>query len=196
VTFFTPAEIERFQSGKIRAAFLVKMEFESQTMGAWNGNRKLTINDVTYLPMFGAGTIDGLSFTNATISEQVTVSIAGVNNDHLGMVLDEAGEVQDRLMTIYLQMFDDDWQPIAAAPAVFFGYMQPPNVAQEEVTQDANASSPVQRIEVAAENIYFNRSRAPGGRYSERDQQLFSPGDKIFDFMPSLVFMQFAYPDF
>lgn len=194
--FFTPEEIARFQSGQIRAAFLVKMEFASGTMGAWNGNRKLTINNVTYLPMFGAGTVDGLSFTNATISEQVTVSIAGVNNDHLGMVLDEAGEVQDRLMTIYLQLFDDDWQPIAAAPAVYIGYMQPPTVSQEEVTQDANSTPPVRRIEVAAENVFFNRSRAPGGRYSERDQQLFSPGDRFFDFMPSLAYTQFTYPDF
>lgn len=197
MTFFTSAEIARFQSGKIRCAFLVKMEFETKTMGAWNGNTKLIdSNGIEYSPLFGAGQIDGLSFTNSTVSDQVTVTVSGVRNSDIGAVLSDSTEVQDRLMTIYLQLFDDDWQIIAAAPAIFFGYMQPPVVAQDEVTQDLNSPSPKQTISVSAENIWYNRSRAPYGRYSERDQQMRSPGDKIFDFMPSLVFKQFKYPDF
>lgn len=195
MTFFTSTEVARFQSGAIRVAFLVKMEFETKTMGAWNGNRKLTVDGVDYLPMFGAGQIDGLSFTNSTVSDQVTIKVAGVRNSDLGAVLAESSEVQDRLMTVYLQLFDNNWQVIAAAPAIFFGYMQPPVVTQDEVTQDNNSASPTQTITVAAENIWYNRSRAPYGRYSQRDQQMRSPGDNMFDFMPSLTFKQFYYPD-
>jgi hypothetical protein len=196
MTFFTADEIARFRSGSVRVAFLVKMDFTSQVIGVWNGTTTLTVGDVDYLPMYGAGTIDGLSFTNSTASEAVTVSVSGANSEVLGLALSEAGEVQDRLMTIYLQLFDDDWQPIAAAPVIFFGYMQPPEGSQDEVTQDLNAGSPTHTITVAAENIYFNRSRAPGGRYSDRDQQYRHPGDKVFDFMPGLVFKTFFYPDF
>ncbi|NTI22372.1 hypothetical protein G6M87_10935 [Rhizobium rhizogenes] len=196
MTFYTAAEIARFSSGNIRVAFLVEMYFVSKTMGVWNGNRKLTVNGTEFLPMFGAGNIDGLSFTNSTTSDQVTIGVSGVNSDILGQVLSEAGELQDRLVKIYLQSFDDDWQPIAAAPVIFFGYMQPPEGTQDEVVLDVNAASPTHTVTIAAENIYYNRSRSPGGRYSDRDQQYRHPGDKIFDFMPGLVFKTFVYPDF
>lgn len=196
MTFFTPSEIATFESGNVRCAFLVKMDFASETVGVWNGNTKLTVNGVDYIPMYGAGTIDGLSFTNSTTSDQVTIGVSGANADILGLAMAESGEVQDRLVTIFLQLFDDNWQPIAAAPAIFFGYMQPPEGNQDEVVLDVGANSPTHTITIAAENIYFNRSRAPGGRYSDRDQQYRHPGDKVFDFMPGLVFKTFNYPDF
>lgn len=196
MTFFTPAEVDKFESGNVRAAFLVRMNFVSKTMGVWNGTTKLTIDGVEYLPMFGAGTIDGLSFTNSTTSDQITVGVSGVNSDILGQVLADSGELQDRLLTIYLQLFDDNWQPVAAAPAIFFGYMQPPECTQDEVTLDVGSTSPTHSVSIAAENIYYNRSRAAGGRYSDRDQQYRHPGDKIFNFMTGLVFQQFLYPDF
>lgn len=196
MTFFTPAEIARFVSGKVRASFLVEFDFLTEKMGVWNGYQRLVVNGTTFHPLFGAGTIDGLSFANSTISERVTFTIGGVKNNLLGLALAETGEVQDRLVRVYLQLFDDDWQVIAAAPVIFFGYMQPPEVKQDEVSQDGGAASPTQTITISAENIYFNRSRAPGGRYSDRDQQILHPGDKIFEFMPGLVFTQFYYPDF
>jgi hypothetical protein len=197
VTFFTAAEIEKFNSGQpIRGALLCEMDFASQKMGAWNGSTKLTVNGTEFLPLFGAGTIDGLSFQNSTVSKNITITVAGVKNDILGLALASAAEVQNRLVTIYWQLFDDNWQPIAAPPAIFFGYMQSPEVTQDEVTQDGNNTSPTQTISVPAENIWFNRSRAPGGRYTDRDQQIRSPGDKIFDFAPGLVFKNFYYPDF
>jgi hypothetical protein len=196
VTFFNADEIERFSTGKVRVAFLVEFDFVSEKMGVWNGNTRLTVNDTLFQPLFGAGSIDGLSFANSTVSERVTFTIGGVKNDLLGLALTQIGEVQDRLVKVYLQSFDDDWQPIAAAPVIFFGYMQPPEIVQDEVTQDPSAPSPTQTISIAAENIYFNRSRIPGGRYSDRDQQISHPGDKIFEFMPRLVFKQFYYPDF
>jgi hypothetical protein len=196
MTFYTADEIARFSSGNVRVAFLVEMYFVSKTMGVWNGNTKLTVNGTEFIPMFGAGNIDGLSFTNSTTSDQVTISVSGVNSDILGQILSEAGELQDRLVKIYLQSFDDDWQPIAAAPVIFFGYMQPPEGTQDEVVLDVNSASPTHTVTIAAENIYYNRSRSPGGRYSDRDQQYRHPGDKVFDFMPGLVFKTFAYPDF
>jgi len=196
MTFFTSDEVARFKSGNVRVAFLVKMDFVSETIGVWNGNTKLSVDGVDYLPMYGAGTIDGLSFANSTTSDQVSISVSGANAEILGLAMAESGEVQDRLVTVYLQLFDDNWQPIAAAPAIFFGYMQPPEGSQDEVVLDVNANSPTHTITIAAENIYFNRSRAPGGRYSDRDQQYRYPGDKVFDFMPGLVFKTFVYPDF
>lgn len=196
MTFFTADEIAFFNSGKpIRCAFLFEMDFVSGKKGAWNGARKLTVNGVEFVPMFGAGSVEGLSFENSTVSRSITVKISGVKNDVLGLALSEAEEVQQRFLKIYLQMFDENWQPIAAAPAIGFWLMQSPEVTQDEVSQD-NDASPSQTISIPAENIWFNRARPPAGRYTSRDQQIEHPGDKFFDFVPSLVFKTFVYPDF
>jgi hypothetical protein len=49
---------------------------------------------------------------------------------------------------------------------------------------------------MTAENAFFNRSRPPYGRYTDRDQQSRSAGDKFFQFTPSLLFKTFTYPDY
>lgn len=194
MTFFTPAEIEKFE-GVIRTAFLVEMDFVSQKIGVWNGTTKLTVNGTEFLPLFGAGSIEGLSFQNSTVSKSVTFTISGIDDESLGLALADPGEMQNRLVKVYLQMFDEDWQQIANPPVIFFGYMQPPAVEQTEVTTDFNADSPTQVIKMSAENIFYNRSKPPGGRYTDRDQQLRHPGDEFFKFGPSLVFKVFYYPD-
>lgn len=196
MAFFTADEIAFFNSGKpIRCAFLFEMDFKSGKKGAWNGARELTVNGVVFKPMFGAGSLEGLSFENSTVSRNTTIKVSGVRNDVLGLALSEAEEVQQQYLKIYLQMFDEEWKPIAAPPAIGIWLMQAPEVTQDEVSQDSD-TSPSQTISISAENIWFNRSRSPAGRYTDRDQQILHPGDDFFKFVPSLVFKTFPYPDF
>lgn len=195
MAFFTSDEVEALSSQPIRVALLVELNFDDETMGVWNGFDELTVNGVEYKPLFGAGRVDGLSFENATRSDKVTVSLSGVTDTAIGLALEDAGEVQDRLMRIYLQFFDDYWQPVAAAPCVFFGFMQPPEITETEIEFDGE-SQKVRTIEVAAENVFFNRTKPVGGRFTDRDQQIRHPGDKFFQFVAPVVFKTFTYPDY
>ncbi|MCV9965450.1 hypothetical protein OIU34_26585 [Pararhizobium sp. BT-229] len=193
MSFFTAEEIAKFE-GVVRCSILGQLHFATKTMGVWNGMTELDVGGVTYMPAFGAAQIEGLSFTGGVTAEQVTLSIPAVNETMLGMALAETEEVDQRLMKLLLQTFDEDWQPIAAAPVIFFGYMQPPRVSRTEVRQ-TDIQGPTQSASIECLNAFFNAGLPAGGRNTDRDQQVRSPGDKIFQFTAGLRNKTISYPD-
>lgn len=195
--FFTAEQIALLAAATVRADFLVKFEFVAKTEFAWNGNVSLLANDGnTYLPMFGLGQIDGLGLGGGTASESVTLSLDGLPGqalDWLTQALANTADVNQQMVTIALQLFGEDWQPVGMPIPVFRGFMQPPRVSRSTMSQDQGAT---QSISVTAENIFFGRARPPFGRNTDRDQQARYPGDKFFGFVNSLLFKTITYPDF
>lgn len=196
MSFFTSDQIAALSASTVRIAPLVEMEFTSGTTRVWNGEYDLTSGGKTWLPMYGTGSIDGLGLNPSGQSESVTLTLSGIPDtdlDILGKVLDDTPEVTQRSVRIYLQLFDSDWQPVGAPIAVWWGFLMPPKVARSPM-QDGTGST--QTVTIDAENAFFNRSRPPSGRYTDRDQQSRSPGDKFFQYTSSLLFKTFKYPDF
>jgi hypothetical protein len=195
--FFTDEQIATLSATTVQCTFVVKFAFASSTIYAWNGNYSLTIGANTYQPMYGMGAIDGLGYSADGSSESVTLTLSGLpeqdGTDFLAAALDGTDEVSQRVVTISLALFDDDWQPVGAPLPLFYGFMQPPKVTRTPATQTEGS---VQTITVAAENIFFNRAKPPYGRNNDRDQQARSPGDKIFGFVASLVNKTVTYPDY
>lgn len=196
MNFFTPDQLALLSATTVRVDTLCKFDFTSGAKYAWNGNTELTVDGNTYLPMKGYGRIEGLGLAGGTLSEAVTLSLDGLPNqplDFLGSALSETSEVDQRMLTISLQLFDEDWQTIGVPIPVFLGFMQPPSVTRSPMQ---GTEGGVQSITLAAENIFFGRSRPPYGRNTDRDQQARSPGDKFFGFVASLVAKIIKYPDF
>lgn len=195
--FFTAEQIEALSGGTVRCDILAAFSFLSGTMYAWNGNQPLVALDGnTYLPMYGYGVIDGLGVTGGTQSVQVTMSLNGLPGqalDFLSKAIEETPEVDQQLVTASLQLFDDDWQPVGVPINLFQGYMQPPSVTRTVGSQE---DAGTQGVTLAAENVFFSRSRPPYGRNTDRDQQARSPGDKFFGFVSSLLFKLIRYPDY
>lgn len=194
--FFTPDQIAMLSASTVRCDFLVKFEFASSTMRAWNGNTELVVGDDTYLPMFGFGQIDGLGMSGGTVSEAVTLSLSGLPGqalDLLSVALDDTPEVDQQMLTIFLQLFTDEWQPAGTPIPIFRGFMQPPSVSRSAMQGTEGAT---QSISLTAENIYYSRSRPAYGRNTDRDQQARSPGDKFFGFVASLISKTITYPDY
>lgn len=196
MSFFTAEQIAALSASTVRAAPLVEMEFVSQTSRVWNGEYELTSGGKIWTPMFGTGQIDGLGQSSGSQSESVTLTLSGIPDDQLnilGTVLSDTPEVTQRSVRIYLQIFDGNWLPVGPPLGLWWGFMMPPKVSRTPM-QDGEGS--VQTITVDAENAFFNRSRPPAGRYTDRDQQTRSPGDKFFQYTSSLLFKTFKYPDF
>lgn len=194
--FFTPEQIAALSATTVRCDILIKLEFKSGTVYYWNGNTPLYSGGQTWAPTYGAAQIDGLSVPTGTASTQVTLTLNGLPNqatDLLAKALESTPEVQQQPVTLLLQLFDDEWQPVGAPIPFWVGFMQPPRITRTQQGPDTGA---IQSITVAAENAFFNRSRPPYGRYTDRDQQSRSPGDKFFQFAPSLLFKTFIYPDY
>lgn len=195
-SFFTADQIERMAASVVRCGFVVEFRFTSETVRVWNGTTEMESNGNTYQPMYGYGSIDGLSMSSSGASETVTFTLSGLPDkspDFLGKVIGETSEVDQNLVVVSLQFFDDDWQPEGAPAPLWWGFMQPPRVSRTEMDGTQGAT---QSVTLTAENAFFNRSRPPLGRYTDRDQQARSNGDKFFQFVGSLLFKTFTYPDY
>lgn len=198
--FFTADQIAALSETVVRVALPVQFDFASETKYAWNGNTEIELGGNspphTYLPMYGFGQIDGLGVGGGEQSEAVTLSLDGLpdqNLDILASALAETGEVDQQLLTISLQLFDDDWQAVGVPIGLFRGFMQPPNVARTAGTETDGGT---QSITLDAENIFYGRARPPYGRNTDRDQQNRSLGDKFFGFVSGLLWKKIVYPDY
>jgi hypothetical protein len=192
--FFTSDQIERLSRSKVLVDILVEFQFTTGTIGVWNGNTDLLAGGKTWKPMHGSGQIDGLSMPTGGTAESVTFTVSGIPNDNIGLLakaLEESPQAAQRLVTVFLQLFDDGWQPVGAPIGIWWGFMQPPRVNRSQMQETEGA---VQSVTMTAENAFFNRARPPYGRYTDRDQQKRSPGDKFFQFVPSLLFKTYDYP--
>lgn len=196
MAFFTDAQLTTLSASTVRVAFLVEFQFASETVYVWNGNYAITSGGKTWQPMKGSGQIDGISVGGNQTSDTVDFTLSGIPDGDINILskaLEETPDVNQRTVLIYLQLFDDDWQPNGSPIGIWWGFMQPPKVTR---TPANGADGATQTVSITAENAFFNRSRPPYGRYTDRDQQKRSPGDKFFQFTPSLLFKVFTYPDY
>lgn len=176
--------------------FLVKMSFVSDTVYLWNGNYPLTIGGNVYQPLHGVGVIDGLQQSANSNSDQVTMTVPGIPGqvpDLLSLALSETPEANQQMCYIYMQLFDDDWQPVGDPILIFLGFMQPPRVSY---TAGDTFIGATQLLSIAVENAFYNRSIPVHSLNTDRDQQRRFPGDNFFQFTPSLVNKTFIYPDY
>src|SRR5690606_5449949 len=121
----------------------------------WNGNTELEAGGQTWAPMYGAASIDGLAAPTDASAEQVTLELNGLPSqatDLLSLALEETPDVVQQLVTIYLQLFDDDWQPVGSPIGIWWGFMQPPRISR---TQMQGSDGAIQSISVTAENAFF-----------------------------------------
>ncbi|MBL6431879.1 MAG: hypothetical protein HPM95_15105 [Alphaproteobacteria bacterium] len=192
MSFFTPEEVTLLSTQPIRVAFLVEMNFDGETIGVWNGTDVVTVNGVDYKPMFGAGNIEGLSFKNATRSDKVTVSLSGVQDEAIGLALAESGEVQDRLLKIYLQFL------------MVIGSLSRPHLACFSVSCSRPRSPKTRCIlkrmaakrgqsGVGGECVLQQNKAGRWQAYGPRPANPIS-GRQVFRFVSSLDYKLFSYP--
>jgi hypothetical protein len=202
--FFTSEQIDLLSASTVRCDLGCKFDFASGAKYAWNGDTKLVIGSNTYQPMKGYGRIDGLGMASGTVSESVTLSLSGLPNsvpgnspeeelDFLAVALAESSEVDQRMVTISLLLFGEDWQIVGSPIPLFHGFMQPPSVTRTPM-QDGDGG--IQSITLTAENVFFGRARPSNGRNTDRDQQARSPGDFFFGYVWSLRNKTITYPDY
>lgn len=194
--FFTPTQLALLTASRVYVSLLVKFDFASGAEYAWNGYTELTVGGNTYLPMRGMGQVEGLGLSGSGANDSVTVSVDGLPDQALGFLakaLEDTPLIDQQLLTVSLQLFDSDWQTVGLPIPIFFGFMQPPKVSRTEMQGTEGA---VQSIQIVAENAFFNRSRPPYGRYTDRDQQARSPGDKFLGFVSSILMKTVRYPDY
>lgn len=196
MAFFTSDQINLLSQKSVRLDFLVELEFTTETVYLHNGEYDLNINGHIWKALHGIGQIEGISQSGQATSEQVTLRLSGLPDQEpniLALALEETPQANQQLAKIYIQLFDEDWQPIGSPILIWFGWMQPPRVSKSAMQGEGGS---VQEISISVENPFYNRGRPSYGRATDRDQQKRYPGDKFFQFVASLQNKSFAYPDY
>ncbi len=196
MAFFDADQLALLSGSTVYVDMLAELRFKSETLRVWNGKTDLVAGGHTWKPLKGVASIEGLAVSGMGQSEAINMTVSGIPDsaaDILSLALEETPDANQQLAIIYLQFFGPDWQNIGTPYGIFWGFMQPPKVSRSEMGLTEGS---VQTVSIVAENAFFNRSRAPNGRYTDRDQQARSPGDKFFQFVAGLVNKTVVWPDF
>jgi hypothetical protein len=167
-----------------RFAFLVEFGFDTPVR-FWNGNRTLTTLDSNvWLGARQLGEIAGLEDALAGEAKTISVIVSGAAIDATALEL-AIGEDESawkwKLLRIWLQFFDEDWKPIDNPYALQAGL-----ITGLSVDNAASGETRIRTITVEAVNLFYGRSAAPNGYYTDSDQQDRFAGDLGLEFIPAL----------
>ena len=193
MSFVDQDTADRAAASTVRIATLVELRFTSETKYLWNGAGPLDVAGAAYEGANGFGGIDGLPSLRSTTSEKVNLTFAAVSGEALALAANSKDEVRGRLAFIWLQLFNEDWQPVGARVPAFWGIMHRAVIEREAATELTGGT---RTMGLEIENPYFNRARATLGRFTDQDQKQRSPTDRVFEFVSAHSTRVLIWPNY
>jgi hypothetical protein len=201
MALFPSAVQAQLQGRHVIASLFVFFDFLSAPVRVWEGDGPIDREGHTWLGMGqrqdGSGSplqgIDGLEQAVNGSAPQMTMTLSGVDATIVDLVNTDvsAGEVEGREVTIFMGFYDATVAglvPLDSLVTIGVWYMQRPTFT---------TSGPATRtITLPCETIFSQRSRAPFGMLTDRDQQKRYPGDKALEFIPKMVDRTETWPEF
>ncbi len=171
----TPAFLAALASQQVRPAIFVEAHFVSGPVYLWTGLGSIVWNGHTWLGVGSLGSISTIEEGSAVEAKGITLTLSGVDASLLNLV---TGEFQQGLpVTVSLGLFDDAGQLIPNPVLSFAGRTDQPRI---EVSGDTAT------ISIACENLLIDLNTSIERRYTNEDQQSEFPGDRGFEFVPSI----------
>jgi len=173
-----PTSDEMLELPVVRSAWLMKAEFLSETMWAWDGRGNLTVGGQVYQGMGEVISIDGVESIPGTSAHPLTITMSGIDPTLIGYAQD-MDEYKNRPFTLWQCLFDDELQPVE--PLLFRGdgLMDLLSISMPDQSQ--------RTITMTVESIWADRGQAAHATYSEADQRSRFPGDRGMDFQPEVA---------
>lgn len=194
MAFFTATELAALSNkGSVRYVTLAHLKFKTAPevrLFAGSG-----IFDAAGHEWVGLGVliqIDGLADQRGTASNPVTFTMSGVDPSVLPLALQDTEEVAEQPITVYLQLLDDDEQPVGRLIPIFFGLMQPPSIDRS----DLDGGGATCTVTLSAENMLVGKSKPPQGRYTDRDQRQRYPSDRFFERVAETKNLVILWPNY
>lgn len=205
---YFPDTIAAYLAGaKVQAEWLVHFDFTSEPMFLRLGGKGplRTLNGQIWQGLGDLGSISGIEQAVNGQAPQATFTLSGIDADITRLALDSfTAEVKGRLGKVFIQYFgvddpdDPDNQRVLDNPyAVWGGRFLQPSFRHEE---DGSRS-----VTISAESLFSLRSRPQYATYTDSDQRARfpadpenpdDPGDRGFEFVPSLVSKVVTWPDY
>jgi len=198
---FTNTVRAQAQGLHVVCALFVTFGFKNGALRVWEGDGPLDRGGHTWRGMGhrqdGQGnplqSIEGLEQAVNGTAPQLMLTLSGVDTTVVQAARKDADadEIEGRDLTIQIGFFDatrPGLVPLDSLVSLGTWIMQKPSFT---------ATGPTLRtITLPCETLFAQRSRAPFGMLTDRDQQRRFPGDKALEFVPQMVDRTATWPRF
>jgi len=162
-------------AGVVRPALFVRIAFDSGTWRTWTGFGEIEVDGEIYLGTGAALTIQLPSESADLTAHPLQATLSGLDGEMLALALAEP--YQGRVVTIYQGFFDVAGQ-LVAPPDVWTRA----RLDQMTIVEAGDTST----IQITAETKLRDLRRPLGLFYTPEDQETLFPGDKFFEFVPTI----------
>lgn len=164
------------------AHWLIQLELTTGTMHVTTWPHDLTIGGQTYTAI-GVEVADVSESENGA-ADKVTLSVAITSQAMLAVALGSVETYRGRKVKLYLQFFDDTFQPVGSAVHYWTGRMEPARIAPEERDEGGIGG----RIDFPCNRAGVSRARTTDGlRISDAQHQATYADDKGYEYITTLV---------
>ncbi|WP_291295809.1 hypothetical protein [Elioraea sp.] len=156
-------------------AILVELDFASGPMRLWSGLGDLVWAGRTFT---GAGDLAGVGEITFTTDQRATgfdLTLSGVPNEMIAIA--NADTWKRRAAAVWMVVFDNARANIIGEPISL-------GAARMDTLTHSRGTTASFRLTIETEQLAQRRPRPR--RYTDRDQQQAFPGDRAFEFVPSL----------
>ena len=167
-------------------AWLVQMDFLPSTVYYTTAPLTFTIGGNTYLGLGNLAEVSAVGESEDTAADQVTLAFTLVNTSLLSATLGNVENYRGRAVRLYLQLFDEAFQPAGAPVLRWAGTMQPAKVTR--TPSDPTGGPSVGKVELPCARAGMARARNPMGlRLSHAQQTQRYAGDLGLEYVQTLI---------
>lgn len=168
--------LNHFIAALARPVILLKLEYDSTTIGINSTLSTISFDSVDYLGVGNLGSLSTIEENSELSAAGIQATLSGVDPANISIALSEY--YQGNLATIYLGGLEEDCRTLVGDPMILFeGRMD------NQVINLGESASITLRIE----NLQADWNRANVKRYNNETQQKLYPGDRFLEFAEQSV---------
>lgn len=167
----------------VRIIYLVRLEFDSGTIGWNSGFRDILFETVNYLGLGQLTSISAGTEESGVKASAATVSISGIKPEIVSLLLSEP--YVNRPAYVHYTLLDDQDRVITGTPVMLF------RGSINTIDGSFGASA---GFNVSLKSRLADWERPRKCRYTDAEQQKLHPGDKGFEFVAQLSTKTLVWP--
>lgn len=168
------------------AQWLVELDFSTGMIRATTAPVDVTASGNTYTGLGSFLSVGAVRESEDSAAERITISIPVVNTAMLAATMGLASTYRGRAARLYLQLFDEQFQPVGPRVARWSGYMEPVRITRSAASLGSGSGSGT--IELPCQRAGMARARNYQGLRITHAQQLARyPGDLGLQYMQGLI---------
>ena len=164
-------------------AWLVDMDFSSGAIHFTTAPLPVTVGSTVYLALGTLVSVANVQESAAAGAERLSLSLSVTNLAMFALAMGDAAVYRGRAARLYLQLYDDAFQPAGAPVLRWQGYMD-----KLSIDRKSGEGGVVGHISVACSRAGMARARrAEGLRLTDAQQQSRYPGDTGLRYVRTLI---------